>query len=150
MEFLAAATLARPGPFVVGVKADFVVPEAALENAVVVDLDANDVRGVGDAARIRYGSAGDGGFPRAKTASHARDDPGASGHRSASLSRPRRSVSARPILRRIDDARTPYASPGGGDGTPTGRRSVVISAVVELPAVNALLPPARASPPRSS
>jgi len=62
---LAAATLARPGPFVVGVKADFVVPEAALENAVVVDLDANDVRGVGDAARIRYGSAGDGGFPRA-------------------------------------------------------------------------------------
>ena len=62
---LAAATLARPGPFVVGVKADFVAPETALENAVVVDLDANDVRGVGDAARIRYGSAGDGGFPRA-------------------------------------------------------------------------------------
>ena len=62
---LAAATLARPGPFVVGVKVDFVAPETALENAVVVDLDANDVRGVGDAARIRYGSAGDGGFPRA-------------------------------------------------------------------------------------
>ena len=54
---LAAATLARPGPFVVGVKADFVVPEAALENAVVVDLDANDVRGVGgrraDPVRVR-------------------------------------------------------------------------------------------------
>ena len=103
------------------------------------------------AARFFPRRAFDGGFPRAKTASHARDDPGASGHRSASLSRPRRSVSARPILRRIDDARTPYASPGGGDGTPDRPpRSVVISAVVELPAVNALLPPARASPPRSS
>ena len=56
---LAAATLEKSkGPFIVGVKADFVVPKAALENAVVVDLDANDVREYGSAESFR-------GFPRA-------------------------------------------------------------------------------------
>ena len=62
---LAAATLEKPEPFIVGIKADFVVPKAALENAVVVDLDANDVRGAGDAARGQQGSTGVDGFPRA-------------------------------------------------------------------------------------
>ena len=69
---LAAATLERPGPFIVGVKADFVVPKAALKNAVVVNLDANDVYSVGDATQSQYDSGlqsgktamNDGGFPR--------------------------------------------------------------------------------------
>jgi len=63
---LAAATLEKPGPFIVGIKADFVVPTAVLENAVVVDLDANDVRVFENAARGQRGSLSrDGGFPRA-------------------------------------------------------------------------------------
>ncbi len=61
---LAAATLEKPGPFIVGIKADFVVPTAVLENAVVVDLDANDVRVFENAARGQRGSLSrDGGFP---------------------------------------------------------------------------------------
>jgi hypothetical protein len=63
---LVSATLEKPGPFIVGIKADFVVPTAVLENAVVVDLDANDVRVFENAARGQQGSLSrDGGFPRA-------------------------------------------------------------------------------------
>ena len=63
---LVSATLEKPGPFIVGIKADFVVPTAVLENAVVVDLDANDVRVFENAARGQQGSVSrDGGFPRA-------------------------------------------------------------------------------------
>jgi hypothetical protein len=53
---LVSATLEKPGPFIVGIKADFVVPTAVLENAVVVDLDANDVRVFENAARGQQGS----------------------------------------------------------------------------------------------
>lgn len=63
---LVSATLEKPGPFIVGIKADFVVPTAVLTNAVVVDLDANDVRVFENAARGQRGSLSrDGGFPNA-------------------------------------------------------------------------------------